>query len=155
MAEYEHQHEHDDDEHDHDDGDDDHDDDHDDDNDGDHDDHDDDDDDDHDDHDEDRDGDDHDEDDHDEDDHDEEEGHCSGPMGMVHCIIADFGGDDECIDKTEFVKAWEEVGMKTQPETQFFDVIEMMGGCIDEEAMMEILVNFEEACPPGEVTVEK
>merc|ERR1712029_783113 len=153
MAEYEHQHEHDDDENDHDDGDDDHDDDHDDD------------DDDHDDHDEDRDGDDHDEDDHDEDDHDEddhdeddhdeEEGHCSGPMGMVHCIIADFGGDDECIDKTEFVKAWEEVGMKTQPETQFFDMIEMMGGCIDEEAMMEILVNFEEACPPGEVTVEK
>merc|ERR1719369_1967481 len=99
-----------------------------------HDDHDEDNDDDQDDHDEERDG-----DDHDKDDHDEEEGHCSGPMGMVHCIIADFGGDDECIDKTEFVKAWEEVGMKTQPETQFFDMIEMMGGCIDEEAMMEIL----------------
>merc|ERR1711990_667102 len=103
MAEYEHQHEHDDDDHDDDDHDDD----------------------DHDDGDEDR-----DEDDHDEDDHDEEEGHCSGPMGMVHCIIVDFGGDDECIDKTEFVKAWEEVGMKTQPETQFFEMIEMMGGCI-------------------------
>merc|ERR1712212_757170 len=45
---------------------------------------------------------DHDEDDHDEDDHDDntesdreddEEGHCSGLAGLIHCIIADFGGD--------------------------------------------------------------
>merc|ERR1712212_1140412 len=90
MDEYEHHHDHDEDDHDEDDhDDDDHDHDHDDGDDnteGDNDE------DDHDDEDHDEGG--QDEDNHDEDREDDEEGHCSDPAGLIHCIIADFGGDD-------------------------------------------------------------
>merc|ERR1712212_1396071 len=118
----------------------------------------------------------HDEDDHDDEDHDEggqdednhdgvghdeedreddEEGHCSGPAGLIHCIIADFGGDDECVDVGEFGVAWKKVGMEGEPQTQFFTMGDLNGDkCIDENEMLGNLEILEEMCPKEEVTVE-
>merc|ERR1712212_401547 len=151
MDEYEHQHDHDEDDHDEDDHDHDHDD-GDDNTEGDNDE------DDHDDEDHDEGGqdeDNHDGVDHDEDREDDEEGHCSGPAGLIHCIIADFGGDDECVDVEEFGVAWKKVGMDGEPQTQFFTMGDLNGDkCIDENEMMGILEILEEKCPKEEVTVE-
>merc|ERR1712212_655134 len=92
---------------------------------------------------------------HDEDREDDEEGHCSGPAGLIHCIIADFGGDDECVDVEEFGVAWKKVGMDGEPQTQFFTMGDLNGDkCIDENEMMGILEILEEKCPKEEVIVE-
>jgi len=82
-------------------------------------------------------------------DHDEdrEQGHCSGPDGLIHCIAEDFGGEDDCVSLAEFEAAWSEVGMNGEPQTQFFNLMDIDGnGCISEDEMMQILAILGEKC---------
>merc|ERR1719450_566336 len=97
-----------------------------------------------------------DEDNHDDgDDHGEEEGHCSGPEGLIHCILTDFGGEDECMDLEEFIAAWGQVGMEGEPQTDFFDNMDIdSNGCISEHEITKTLEIMGEKCMPAEETTE-
>merc|ERR1711973_541448 len=97
-----------------------------------------------------------DDDDHAEEDRDEEEGHCAGPEGLIHCIAADFGGEDECVDDAEFEDAREGVGMNGPPQTVFFTMMDINAdGCISEAEMMQIVVVLGEKCALAEAQIEE
>merc|ERR550517_836341 len=55
------------------------------------------------------------------------------PLGLFHCIAMDFGGDDNCLDESEFKAMWKAVfGEDAEAPMNFFYVMDMDGnGCVD------------------------
>merc|ERR1719184_326203 len=43
------------------------------------------------------------------------------PLGLFHCIAMDFGGDDNCLDESEFKAMWKAVfGEDAEAPMNFF-----------------------------------
>jgi len=76
--------------------------------------------------------------------HDEE---LETPEGLIHCIVHDFGGYDDCMDWDEFKAAWAVVNPNEAAPRPFFELMDINGdGCIDESEVTQILVLMGKHC---------